>query len=231
MLTLDWIPVAVNFFVSLFASFIAVVVVLWVERARKPLLDFQIQQDGLTVWDGRKLLTVCIQNKPLINPLLAFFVARHPALMCRAYLTFLHEDNQPVYANGHRMLGRWKRTPDPVVPFPFPLALTSKPVTVRDPTRTKDEIDIPPGSSEILDVVIRHPSSDNCYGWHNGYIGDPEPHPDDVFELGKGRYHVLIRVRTGGEDFKHVYRIVNDVALDHFRLEDLASQPKLDESL
>lgn len=218
---------AVNFIISMVASLFAVMIVLAIERSRKPKLRFAIERDHPPVLDGRRFLRLHVYNEP-ISPLLGIFVPRSPALMCRASLMFLHEDNQPVFSRGQRMVGRWSRTPEPVLPFTID-PKTKQVLLLRDPTRTRDEVDISPGrdSYEILDVVVRAPGSDSCQGWHNGIIQHPDPRPTEVFELLKGRFRVIVTVTTGGEEFSRVFRIVNDVGLEHFRLEDIEQQPKV----
>ena len=79
----------------------------------------------------------------------------------------------------------------------------------------------------MLDLVMRTPDEDGCRGWHNGIIQRPDPPLDERFELAQGRYHALITVQTGGRAFRYVLRIVNDLPIEHFRLEPIEPQPTL----
>lgn len=212
-------------------GFFSLVFVLLVERWRKPHLSFQIEP--LAPYHmGRKFLRVLVHNKP-INRLLGVFTTRQPALMCRAYVTFMQEDNTPVFADGRRMAARWSNTPEPVV---RQLGNDSQGnpcvINMRDPMRATNFVDIPAGETEPLDVVMRQPGDTTCYGRNNAVIENPQPPPEDWFPLPKGRYHALVRVQTGGEDFRRVFRVV-DVLDDirEFRLEDLEPQPNLAEGL
>lgn len=200
----------------------AVVLVLWAERQRRPSLAIHVEPDEHLHGD-RKFLRVLVLNKP-IPRIPGLFFHRDPATMCAGHLTFLTEGNHPVFRKGHRMAGRWSRTPEPVS-----FMISDKSVLkFRDPTRSTPYVDIPPGASEPLDVAMRSRSDEKCFGWHNNFVENPSPQLDDIFDLARGRYHVLVNVRTAGLDFQRVFRVVNDHDWDHFRLEELRMQPKLD---
>jgi hypothetical protein len=141
--------------------------------------------------------------------------------MTSGWVTFLTENGHPVYERGHRMRARWSNTLEPVrdmkdignntVSFVWDLSLT------------RDAIDIATGSFEPLDIVMRPPNSESCFGWHNRFIQNPGPSEQDIFELPKGRYLAEVLVTTGGREFRETFRIVNDQSIDHFRLEEISS--------
>lgn len=212
--------------ISIVGALVSVVLVLLVERERKPKLAISVEK-GNHIHHKRKFLRVIVTNKA-IGALAGLFVTRQPALMCRAYITFLTEKNDPVFAKGRRMLGRWSNTPEPAYLLPFNNGV----MTIRDPSRTRDLIDIPPDDFEVLDIVMRTEDGETCIGWHNAVIQNPQAEVETRFELPKGRYHVLVSVRTAGQDFRHVFRIVNDhPSIESFRLEDLEPQPVIDRTL
>ena len=218
----------IDFIIGFLASLFVVFVVLLIERSKRPKIEVDIETIPPITKSGqsavnRKFLRVAVHNRRL-NKFLDIFYTREPALNCQAWITFLHEDNTLVFSKGHRMQGRWSRTPEPIT-----LAFTEKNVIQYLDTRvTTDSIDIPPNSFEYLDTVMRPENSDTCIGWHNGIIENPDPKAQDSFDLSKGRYHILIQIRTGGRDYRRVFRLVNDGSFDHFRLENLTAQPKID---
>jgi len=212
---------------SLFAAATTFVAILVFEALMRPTIDFQIERPTEVQPSGRAFLRVFVWNRAMLTPLRPF-VDRRPALLARAWITFLNEANQPIFKPGHRMRGRWSVTPEPVRAISIRGDEGEPRVALFwDPSATTDTVDIAPGSFQILDVVARAPGQDICFGWHNGIIQRPDPPVDARFELTPGRYHALIRVETGGRRFRYVVRIVNDVPLEHFRQESLDSQPKL----
>ena len=223
---------AAAFVGSLFAAGASAGVVLLVEALSRASIDFEIEPSPPVMPGGRKFLRVHVWNSRLPRPMSLFF-DRRPALLTRAWVTFLTQTNDPVFEKGRRMRGRWSSTPEPVLPLTVTAPSTGDPrvVLTWDLTRTTDSVDIPPGSFELLDVVMRVPHDDSCRGWHNGIIQRPNPPPEEQFELPKGRYHALIRVQTGGRSFRYVLRIVNDLSIEHFRLEPIEPQPALPEDL
>jgi hypothetical protein len=50
---------------------------------------------------------------------------------------------------------------------------------IADPYETWNDADIPPGGFEVLDLVIRPPEDEKCYGWSNNFLlaqaGAPAP--------------------------------------------------------
>ncbi len=127
------------------------------------------------------------------------------------------------------MKGRWASTPEPVA-FGG-LDGNGQPLLVRDPGRERDYVDIGPGSFEVLDVLWRKPSEETCRGWHNGIIGWSQVKSEEDFPLEKGRYHVKVRVQTGGRNFERVFRIENPQRREDFSLGELTKQPRLSPGL
>jgi hypothetical protein len=208
---------------SFVGSVPAVFMVLLLQRSALPSLRFEIEDVPPLRDDGRRFLRVWVRNRPG-RGLFGFLFPRQPALMCRAAITFLHENGDPVFRRGHTMRGKWANTPEPST---IAGIVDNQMLTVWDLTRTRDVIDIPPGGHEVLDVVMRPPGQDECLGWHNAFIDNPNLTADQVFQLPRGRYHAFVRAITGGRQFSHVFRIVNDLTLDHFRLEDVRPQPRV----
>ena len=126
------------------------------------------------------------------------------------------------------MIGRWASTPEPVTPLALLRGGEQHDiVTVIDLAKTVDTVDIPPGSYDVLDVLVRVQGRDDCWGWHNRTIGRDDAAPEHRFVLQAGRYRALIRAQTAGRQFDYVVRIVNDVPFEDFRLEQVNPQPKV----
>src|SRR6266540_1421494 len=215
-----------QFLLSVLASLVAVSMVLLFERQRRPELEFEIEPVAPVQPNGRKFLRVRVRNRALPG-FLGPVYDRQPALMTRAGITFLTLDGHPVFTPGRRMRGRWSDTPEPFRPTPVG---PDQMVLVAEPFAASNSMDIPPGEFEVLDVVMRAPGSEQCVGWSNAYqlaqAGAPPP-VGDTFVLDRGRYLVLIQAKTGGRIFPHVLRLVNDVPLPDFRLEEPEQQPRL----
>jgi hypothetical protein len=216
-----------QFALSVMASLVAVMIVMVLERQRRPDLVFEIEPEPPVQPNGRKFLRVRVRNRPLPR-VLGLVYERQPALMTRAWITFLHTDGQPVFRPGHRMRGRWADSPEPIRPVPVS---TEQIIFLGDPFETWHDNDIPPGEFEVLDIVMRPPDSEQCYGWSSEYLlatmGAPEP-VGVTFALDRGRYLVLVHAQAGGRSFRHVFRLVNDVrALSDFRLAEPDRQPSL----
>ena len=222
---------AAAFVGSLFAAGVSAAALFIVEAQSRPSIWLELEPWPVDAHD-RTFLRVRVWNRRPPR-LVSVFLDRRPALLTRAWVTFLTPNNQPVFRQGHRMRGRWSSTPEPVLPMAISQPDTGRQQVVFawDPTRTTDSVDIPPGSFQLLDLVMRVRGERNCQGWHNGIIQRPDPPPEEQFQLPEGRYHALITVDTGGRRFRQVVRIVNDVPIEHFRLEPVSPQPVLLEEL
>ncbi len=211
-----------SFVGSLFAAFLSVFVVFLVEMERRPQITIVEEEPPRVLPDGRRFLRVIIENRALWWPL-SLLMDRRPVYQARAWITFLTESNDPVFARGRQMIGRWSNTPEPV----RPISISQTPSGtqgisfLRDLSVTRDALDIGSGASEPLDIVMRVTGEDGCHGWHNRIIEYPDPSPEDRFDLSKGRYRALVRVDASGRSFKALFRIVCDVGIEDFRLEPL----------
>jgi len=216
-----------SFVASLFAAFLSVFMVLFIEMELRPQISIVEEETPPVRPDGRKFLRVIVENRALWRPL-KLIMDRRPVYQARASITFLTESNDPVFAKGRQMIGRWSNTPEPV----RPVSISQSPSGTTgisflwDLSVTRDAIDIGSGASEPLDIVMRAPSEDGCHGWHNRIIQNPSAPPEDQFELSKGRYRALVRVDTSGRSFKALFRIVCDVGIGDFRLEPIKPMPR-----
>jgi len=211
-----------SFVGSLFAAFLSIFIVFFIEMELRPEITIKKETVPPVRADGGKFLRVIVTNRGLWWPL-KLIMDRRPANQVRASITFLTESNNPIFAPERQMIGRWSNTSEPV----RPIMLSPNPsgnlemTLLLDLSVTRDAVDIGSGDSEILDIVMRTPGETGCRGWHNRMIQNPNPRPEDQFELRMGRYHARVRVDVAGRSFTALFRIVCDVGIEDFRLESL----------
>jgi hypothetical protein len=212
-----------SFVGSLFAAFVSVAVILFVEAELRPQISIA-QETVPPIWpNGRKFLRVIVANRALWWPL-KLVMDRRPVYQARAWITFLNEANAPVFGPQRVMTGRWANTPVPLRPLSISSSPGGPPVIgfIWDLSATRDAVDIGAGNTEVLDIVMRDQGEDGCHGWHNLMISRPgETPPEDLFDLSKGRYHALVRVDASGRSTKALFRIVCNVGIEDFRLESI----------
>jgi hypothetical protein len=209
-----------SFVGSLFAAFLSAFIVFFVEMELRPQISITHEERPFLDEDGRRFLRVVVSNRALWWPL-KLIMDRRPANQVRGVITFLTESNNPVFAPERQMIGRWASTPEPVRPVMISQNPGGTPemTLLLDLSVTRDAVDIGSGASEILDIVMRAPGEEGCRGWHNRMIQNPNPRPEDRFELRRGRYHARVRVDVSGRSVDALFRIVCDVGIEDFRLE------------
>jgi hypothetical protein len=90
-----------------------------------------------------------------------------------------------------------------------------------DPLRIMAEsrVDIAPGEAAELDVVVRFDGERECYGWNlESYQSEP-PWRNPKWMLPGGRYLLSVQVFSGDQGCSGLFRLINDVPVDAFRLE------------
>lgn len=216
-----------SFVGSLFAAFVSVFIVLFLEMELRPQIGIFEEATPPRLPDGRRFLRVIVSNPALWWPL-RLIADRRPLYQARASITFLTETNDPVFGSGRQMIGRWSNTPEPVHPISVSPTLAGTPgiTFLWSLGATRDSVDIGSGACELLDVVMRVPNEDGCRGWHNRMIQRADTSPEDQFELPRARYRALVRVNSSGRSFKALFRIVCDVGITDFRLEPIRPVPR-----
>lgn len=200
-------------------AIVAILITILVEVLRKPKIRIEIGP----IMDRRyprhpakevRFLNFNITNQPLTW--WAKWMSRNPATNCRATISFHHLDGQSVF--GRVMSGRWSKSPEPV---PIQVSVENKVILITDPGKMSldSRMDIFPSETEVLNVVGRFDSDDQCYGWNNeSYFCVPTwRNPDWV--LPKGRYLVKVEIASSGDKVSCFFRLVNDVSRLDFRLE------------
>jgi hypothetical protein len=169
-----------SFVGSLFAAFVSVFVVLFVEMELRPQISIVQEATPPVLPDGRKFLRVVVTNRALWWPL-KLIMDRRPANQVRAWITFLTESNHPVFAPQRQMIGRWSTTPEPVRPIMISQDPGRAPgmTLLLDLSVTRDAIDIGAGANELLDIVMRTPGENGCRGCDK----------DGAPAIGQAAYH------------------------------------------
>ena len=172
-----------------------------------------------------RFLRLSLENKKPSK--FVFWISRKPAFQCHGYISFYHLDTQEVF-HRRKMEYRWPSTPEPYI------KTVKKPGSVLDneyimvpdmasifPYLRRD---IPSGESEEIDVVARFDNEDDCYGWSNDSYA--EGWKLDKWKLPKGRYIIKIDLIASGYRLSEVFRIVNDMGMNDFRLEKAKKEDK-----
>jgi hypothetical protein len=193
---------------------VPILIVLVVEGLRRPKLVLSIANPLLvSVGAGQgKSLRIDVYNKPLL-----WAMSRAPGLQCRGEITFYHLDGQDRF--GKPMAARWS---DSIQPGPIRGVLPDgQEFQIQDPERLtlESRMDIFPGEHKDLDVVIRFSEDQDCYGWNNEtyFRSTDGRHPD--WKLEHNRYLVKVMITSSGQKFLDVFRLVNDVPYNSFRLD------------
>lgn len=212
------------FLISLLATVVGILIVLALERQRRPRLTmkigktYELPENDL---GGRKQCRwphVEVHNRK-IPRWLSWVFDGDPAFACRAWIAFY-----PSTGDGRifheEMAARWSEADQPrIVQIPGPTGVVGAAVEA-----VQHAIDIPTGECMTIAPVYRAKVHDACYGWNNeSYLYGFE-HPS--WQLDKGRYMARIRVLTGGREFVDVFRVVNDASFNDFRLEDIDEDTK-----
>ncbi len=194
--------------------------VAFVEYSRKPKLGLKIGDTEKANWTGRpankaRWLRVKAENKQL--PRLARWLSRNTALHCSGLITFYHLDGQNVF--GRSMQARWVSVWEPL---PIQIVAQGHPTMYMfDPVRLAPEMyrDIYSGESEQLDLAVRFDDDEECYGWcDDNYLSDPQWR-NPAWKLDKGRYLVKIEIRSSSTKRCDIFRLINDIPINNFRLE------------
>ncbi len=203
----------------LLGAVVAIFITIWTENLRKPRLKIRIADPIDREYEGRpakfaRFLSVNVINEAL--PRWARWMSRNSATQCHATITFHHLDGQNVF--GRTMPTRWSRSPEPV---PAQVVFDNKVLLITDPTKFEmnTRFDIFSGESEELNIAARFDDDSDCFNWSNeNYFCDP-PWRHPRWRLSPRRYLVKVVVTTAGEKVAHVFRLVNDVPRQDFRLE------------
>ena len=211
-------------FLTIFGAIIAISTTICIEYLRRPHLKLSIGPPEEDDYDDRpakhkRAIRLKVENLPLQK--WAIWMLRNPALQCGGYITFHHIDGQNVF--GRSMVIRWPDSPQPI---PSTFHFDGKKGYIVDPTRLtlEQRIDVFPGECANIDVACRYDNDEECYGWNNeSYFSDPLWR-NPSWKLSKGRYLVYISIISSGQKCTGLFRLINDVGIKDFRLENALPQ-------
>ena len=220
---MDICELIISFSINLVTGVVGILIVLWIERQRRPGLSMgigekhQIKEGDFLNRPASTWLRVKVYNRN-VPRWLAWVYHGEPALGCRAWITFHDFEGRRV--PDREMEARWSDSNEPKVEI-----ITVEKGQVKRLVGAENFFDIPPGESTLLDVVIRDKSNSDCFGWNNeSYLYDWRH--DRWYLGGEGRYVARIRIKTGGQEYVDAFQIVNDESYNRFRLESLDKETK-----
>ena len=216
-------PMGLTVVEVILGAIVAIVTTIWVENLRKPKLELRIAEPTDLQYQGAparqsRFLHLELVNKPL--PRWARWMSRTAAVQCHGTITFHHLDGQNVF--GRAMPIRWVSSPEPI---PMRMVVDGKRILIEDPARftLTPRMDVYPGEAERLDVAARFDNEDECYGWSNeSYFSNPVWRNPD-WRLPSDRYLVKVTIISAGEKCTGVFRLINNVPQQDFRVEPALS--------
>jgi len=218
--------IILSFLASLLATLLGILIVLYMERQRRPHLMFS-NGDSLVIPPndplGRqacKWLRINVKNqKPngLINRLINFFYGGEPAILCLAWIDFFNIDGEKLFDS--EMFARWSENPHPLwKPIEAPKGVDWNLLELNK------TIDIPSGEHVLLDVAFKAAGEADAFGFNTESYPHNWRNPN--WKLKEGKYQVKIRVKTNGREFTDIFILTNESSLDNFNLESAQENHK-----
>jgi len=206
---------------------ISIIITIGIENLRKPKLSVVLRPPVDRDFQNApaqkvRFLQVDVVNQPL-HPLVRW-MSREAAMQVHTSVSFYHLDGQNVF--GREMIARWSGAPEPVLPT---VILDDKRGFIFDPLRltVSSNMDIYPGHSQAFDIAAKLDDDEECYGWNNEVYFSNPLWRNPNWKLPHGRYLVKVTISTAGEKVTHIYRLINDVPRNSFRLEDKLPNDKV----
>ena len=198
-------------------AIIAMMLTILVENTRRPRLEMKIGKVADRQYQGRpavrsRFLRFALHNRPL--PRWARWMSRNAAMHCKGTITFHHLDGQDVF--GRAMGIRWSDTTEPV---PMYFDLGNQRIHIQNSTTVIRDIHVYPGDTVLFDVAARFDDDSECYGWSDASYSSSPTWRNPDWKLPKARYLVDVTIYSAGEKCTGVFRLINDVGRQDFRLE------------
>ena len=208
--------------VNLVAGVLGILIVLWLERQRRPSLTLRIGQRNILPPMHRSGLApgtwlyVEVRNRN-VPRWLRWCWDGEPALSCRAWIGFYDLSGGSLFSR--EMIGRWAASAEP-----WKVPVTTQSGSGVRLVDLQDTYDIPPGGKAELDTVYRGPKDVDCYGWSNeSYL---HGRTSRLWKVPKGRHLARVRVSTAGRESVDTFLIVNEGPYSEFRLEPADDEMK-----
>jgi hypothetical protein len=207
------------FFGALLGTTFSIITTIIFENFRKPKLKLEIVNP-----DDRKYIDhpakqarfLCLKLSNKLLPLFVRWMSRNAAMQCHGFITFYHLDGQDVF--GRAMPIRWCNSPEPSI---MKIDVKGKQCFITDSVNftLEPRLDIYPGESENLNIVVRFDNEDECYGWNNESYFSKPLWRNPSWKMSKGRYLIMVTILSAGETIRGKFRLINDISQHDFRIE------------
>jgi hypothetical protein len=217
----------VNIFSVVIGGIITIITAIFVENMRRPRLKLKIIEPLDITYKNRpanhtKYLLIGVENENL--PSFVRWMSRNAALQCHGTISFHHlEDGQNVF--GRAMDIRWSSAPEPV---PIRIDYNGHHLEFFDHHRfqASQRIDIYPGDKNEFAAVAKFDNEQECWGWNNESYFCKNTWRNDKWKLDKGRYLIKVTIYSSGENVSKVFRLINDVSINDYRLMPATDEDK-----
>jgi len=219
-------------FEVILGAILSIIITIWIEYTRKPKLRFKASHENDIDYSRlpekrpaqkARFLSLVIENKRLSLPFR--WLSRNAALQCHAAIGFYHLDGQNVF--GRKMNGRWSGSVEPTPTVQISgegISIENLFVSGNQTSASTTLQDIYPGEKASLDIAARFDDDKVCYGWNDeGYFSNPLWR-NPKWGLPSGRYIVKVELISSGDKTIGYYRLVNDVDISSFRLENASPE-------
>lgn len=193
----------VNFLISFAASVVAIGVVLYIERQRRPRLQFRVLPNTIMPPGdamGRpecSWLQIEVTNSPCAR-WIAWVYTREPALSSRAFISFHCTCGKRLLPD--EMQARWSGA---VQPWPEVLTVNGvQAAFLRDDVRS---IDIHANQPESIHPVIVFPQPFKPFGWTNESYLHGWRHPK--WAIPQNEFVLRLRITTADRDFIACFKV------------------------
>jgi len=209
----------------IFGAILSILITIWIEFLRKPKISFKktnaSDHDYSQFSEKRpankaRFLSVTIRNKPL--SWMVQWLSRNTALQCHAEITFYHLDGQDVF--GRVMTGRWSGTIEPIPAIQILGDKNQIFISNIDSSTSTTRKDIYTGEESDLDIAARFDNDEVCFGWNDEAYFSKPAWRNQKWKLLPGRYVVKVEITSAGDKAVNYYRLLNDVDISSFRLEE-----------
>jgi len=215
---MNWIISVVG---ALISAAIASMFVMWIENWRKPRVTLNMDSPIDKSYTDRPAQKARFLRLNVCNIKMSRFLSwmsRSAAIRCNGLITFYHlNDGQNLF--GRSMQTKWGRAQEPL---PMIAQIGQHQIQILDPQRLLPVtyMDIYPGEEEPLDVAVKFDDEDNCYGWsYDSYFSKP-PWRNPDWMINIGRYIIKAEIIYSGGRYVYIFRLINDVPMNAFRLEN-----------
>ena len=206
---------------------LSIIITIFIENLRKPKLSVVIRPPVDREFQNApankvRFLQIDVVNQPL--PALVRWMSREAAMQVHAEVSFYHLDGQNVFRR--EMIARWSGAPEPVLPT---VILEDKRGVIIDPQRLtiNSNMDIYPGHSQAFDIAAKLDDDEECYGWNNEVYFSNPLWRNPNWKLSHDRLLVKVIIWSAGETITRIYRLINDVPRNSFRLEEKLPNDKV----